>query len=326
MNILVVGGAGYVGSHCLRHILANGHQAWVFDNLSQGHRLAVPGDRLITGDLLDSEKLKEVLKQYQIEAVMHFAARALVGESVQRPDIYYRTNVTGTLSLLDSMVATGVKKIVFSSTCAVFGIVEPPIHENLPKNPISPYGFTKLVIERALADYALAFDLEAAALRYFNASGAASDGSIGEDHKPESHLIPIVLQVALGHREHVQIFGTDYPTTDGTCIRDYVHVDDLAEAHLRVLHYLKRGELVDFNLGTGVGVSVAEVIAAARDVTGHPIPVVHSPRRAGDPAVLMGDNTKALKELGWTARHKNIREVISSAWAWHKAHPQGFEM
>ncbi|MFM7593342.1 MAG: UDP-glucose 4-epimerase GalE [Isosphaeraceae bacterium] len=326
MNILVVGGAGYVGSHCLRHILANGHQAWVFDNLSQGHRLAVPGDRLITGDLLDSEKLKEVLKQYQIEAVMHFAARALVGESVQRPDIYYRTNVTGTLSLLDSMVATGVKKIVFSSTCAVFGNVEPPIHENLPKNPISPYGFTKLVIERALADYALAFDLEAAALRYFNASGAASDGSIGEDHKPESHLIPIVLQVALGHREHVQIFGTDYPTPDGTCIRDYVHVDDLAEAHLRVLHYLKRGELVDFNLGTGVGVSVAEVIAAARDVTGHPIPVVHSPRRAGDPAVLMGDNTKALKELGWTARHNNIREVISSAWAWHKAHPQGFEM
>ncbi|MFM7317546.1 MAG: UDP-glucose 4-epimerase GalE [bacterium] len=326
MNILVVGGAGYVGSHCLRHILANGHQAWVFDNLSQGHRLAVPGDRLITGDLLDSEKLKEVLKQYQIEAVMHFAARALVGESVQRPDIYYRTNVTGTLSLLDSMVATGVKKIVFSSTCAVFGNVEPPIHENLPKNPISPYGFTKLVIERALADYALAFDLEAAALRYFNASGAASDGSIGEDHKPESHLIPIVLQVALGHREHVQIFGTDYPTPDGTCIRDYVHVDDLAEAHLRVLNYLKRGELVDFNLGTGVGVSVAEVIAAARDVTGHPIPVVHSPRRAGDPAVLMGDNTKALKELGWTARHNNIREVISSAWAWHKAHPQGFEM
>ncbi len=325
MNILVVGGAGYVGSHCLRHITANGHNAWVYDNLSQGHRHAVPGDRLIIGDLLDTGKLTEVLQKNHIQAVMHFAARALVGESVLRPDIYYRTNVTGTLSLLDAMVASGVKKIVFSSTCAVFGIVEPPIHENLPKNPISPYGFTKLVIERALADYSAAFQLEAAALRYFNASGAASDGTIGEDHRPESHLIPIVLQVALGQREHVQIFGTDYPTPDGTCIRDYVHVDDLAEAHLRVLDHLKPGELVDYNLGTGMGFSVAQVVSAAREVTGHPIPVVYSPRRAGDPAVLMGDSSKAFRELGWTARYKEIRDVIASAWSWHKTHPHGFD-
>jgi UDP-glucose 4-epimerase len=324
MNILVIGGAGYVGSHCFRHILGAGHRALVYDNLSQGHANAVPAGLLIEGDILDSAKLTETFRKFEIDTVMHFAAKALVGESVQRPDIYYRTNVTGTLAILDSMVAAGVKKIVFSSTCAVFGAVEPPIHENLPKNPISPYGFTKLVIEQALADYSAAFSLEAAALRYFNASGAAKDGTIGEDHKPESHLIPIVLQVALGQRPHVQVFGTDYPTPDGTCIRDYVHVDDLAEAHLQVLKHLKTGQLVDFNLGTGVGVSVAEVIDRARIVTGHSIPVIHSPRRAGDPAVLMGDPTKAARELGWTAKHKDISEVIASAWAWHKSHPNGF--
>jgi UDP-glucose 4-epimerase len=275
--------------------------------------------------LLDTDKLIETMKQHDIEVVMHFAAKALVGESVVRPDIYYRTNVTGTLSLLDAMVASGVKKIVFSSTCAVFGVVQPPITEDLPKNPINPYGFTKLVIEHALADYAAAFQLEAAALRYFNACGAASDGSIGEDHDPESHLIPIVLQVALGQRPHVQIFGTDYPTADGSCVRDYIHVEDLADAHLRVLSHLKPGQLVDYNLGTGVGVSVREVIEAARRVTGHPIPVIESDRRPGDPAVLMGDPTKALKELGWSAKFKDIEPVIKSAWAWHQAHPSGFQ-
>jgi UDP-glucose 4-epimerase len=223
------------------------------------------------------------------------------------------------------MVASDVKKIVFSSTCAVFGVVQPPITEDLPKNPINPYGFTKLVIEHALADYAAAFQLEAAALRYFNACGAASDGSIGEDHDPESHLIPIVLQVALGQRPHVQIFGTDYPTADGSCVRDYIHVEDLADAHLRVLSHLKPGQLVDYNLGTGVGVSVREVIEAARRVTGHPIPVIESDRRPGDPAVLMGDPTKALKELGWSAKFKDIEPVIKSAWAWHQAHPSGFQ-
>lgn len=325
MRILVVGGAGYVGSHCLRYLVANGHEAWVYDNLSQGHSEAVSEGRLIVGDLLDTGKLIETMKQHDIQVVMHFAAKALVGESVVRPDIYYRTNVTGTLSLLDAMVASGVKKIVFSSTCAVFGVVQPPITENLPKNPINPYGFTKLVIERALADYAAAFQLEAAALRYFNACGAASDGTIGEDHDPESHLIPIVLQVALGQRPHVQIFGTDYPTPDGSCLRDYIHVEDLADAHLRVLSHLKAGQLVDYNLGTGVGVSVREVIEIARRVTGHPIPVIESERRPGDPAVLMGDATKALKELGWSAKFKTIEPVIKSAWAWHKAHPTGFQ-
>lgn len=325
MKILVVGGAGYVGSHCLRQILAKGHTAYVYDNLSQGHRGAVPDGLLIEGDLLDGDKLVSVLRDLKIDTVMHFAAKALVGESVTHPDIYYKCNVTGTLSLLDSMLAANVKRIVFSSTCAVFGVVEPPIHENLPKNPINPYGFTKLVIERALADYAAAYGLQAAALRYFNACGAAADSSIGEDHQPESHLIPIVLQVALGQRPHVSIFGSDYATPDGTCIRDYVHVDDLADAHLKVIEHLIPGKLVDYNLGTGVGVSVAEIIHAAREVTGHPIPVVISERRAGDPAILMGNASKAARELGWTAKHNDIREVIQSAWAWHKSHPNGFE-
>lgn len=325
MKILVVGGAGYVGSHCLRQILAKGHTAYVYDNLSQGHRGAVPDGLLIEGDLLDGDKLVSVLRDLKIDTVMHFAAKALVGESVTHPDIYYKCNVTGTLSLLDSMLAANVKRIVFSSTCAVFGVVEPPIHENLPKNPINPYGFTKLVIERALADYAAAYGLQAAALRYFNACGAAADSSIGEDHQPESHLIPIVLQVALGQRPHVSIFGSNYATPDGTCIRDYVHVDDLADAHLKVIEHLIPGKLVDYNLGTGVGVSVAEIIHAAREVTGHPIPVVISERRAGDPAILMGNASKAARELGWTAKHNDIREVIQSAWAWHKSHPNGFE-
>ncbi len=324
MRILVVGGAGYVGSHCLQKLLATHHDAWAYDNLSQGHREAVPEGRLIIGDLLDTDLLIKTMKTHGIDVVLHFAAKALVGESVVRPDMYYKTNVTGTLSLLDAMVAADVKKIVFSSTCAVFGSVPPPITENLPKNPINPYGFTKLVIERALADYAAAFELEAAALRYFNACGASADGSIGEDHDPESHLIPIVLQVALGQRPHVQIFGTDYPTPDGTCIRDYVHVEDLADAHLRVINHLKAGQLVDYNLGTGVGVSVREVIETARRVTGKPIAVVESPRRSGDPAVLMGDASKALRELGWSAKFKAIELVIESAWAWHQANPSGF--
>ena len=324
MRILVVGGAGYVGSHCLQKLLATHHDAWAYDNLSQGHREAVPEGRLIIGDLLDTDLLIKTMKTHGIDVVLHFAAKALVGESVVRPDMYYKTNVTGTLSLLDAMVAADVKKIVFSSTCAVFGSVPPPITENLPKNPINPYGFTKLVIERALADYAAAFELEAAALRYFNACGASADGSIGEDHDPESHLIPIVLQVALGQRPHVQIFGTDYPTPDGTCIRDYVHVQDLADAHLRVINHLKAGQLVDYNLGTGVGVSVREVIETARRVTGKPIAVVESPRRSGDPAVLMGDASKALRELGWSAKFKAIELVIESAWAWHQANPSGF--
>lgn len=324
MRILVVGGAGYVGSHCLQKLLATHYDAWAYDNLSQGHREAVPEGRLIIGDLLDTDLLIKTMKTHGIDVVLHFAAKALVGESVVRPDIYYKTNVTGTLSLLDAMVAANVKKIVFSSTCAVFGSVPPPITENLPKNPINPYGFTKLVIERALADYAAAFELEAAALRYFNACGASADGSIGEDHDPESHLIPIVLQVALGKRPHVQIFGTDYPTPDGTCIRDYVHVEDLADAHLRVINHLKAGQLVDYNLGTGVGVSVKEVIETARRVTGKPIAVVESTRRSGDPAVLMGDASKALRELGWSAKFKAIELVIESAWAWHQANPSGF--
>lgn len=324
MRILVVGGAGYVGSHCVRNLARTGYEAWVYDNLSQGHRGAVAADRLIVGDLHDTQLLRSVLAENRIEAVFHFAARATVGESVTRPDLYYRTNVTGTLDLLDAMVATGVRKIVFSSTCAVFGITEEPISEKLPKKPISPYGFTKLVIEQALADYAAAFGLEAAVLRYFNACGAADDASIGEDHVPESHLIPLVLQVALGQRQNIRVFGTDYPTPDGTCIRDYVHVDDLADAHSKVLQRTEPGKLVDFNLGTGVGVSVREVIDAARRVTGKPIEAIEDARRPGDPARLMGDPAKAEKILGWKARYTDIEAVIRSAWEWHRTHPNGY--
>jgi UDP-glucose-4-epimerase GalE len=325
MNVLVTGGAGYVGSHAVKLLAERGHDVWVYDNLAEGHRQAVAAEKLITGDLLDRAKVESELCKHQIEAVMHFAALAYVGESVTDPAKYYRNNIVGTLTLLDAMLSCGVKRIVFSSTCATYGIPESvPIAEDHQQRPINPYGFTKLAIERALADYCQAYELGYAALRYFNAAGAASDGTIGEDHDPETHLIPIVLQAALGQRSHVDIFGTDYPTPDGTCVRDYVHVDDLATAHLAALEKLEPGAEIKLNLGTGSGASVREVIDACRAVTGREIAEREVARRPGDPPELVADASAAREQLNWDPQFKSIRPIVESAWRWHSAHPRGF--
>ncbi len=326
MNVLVTGGAGYVGSHAARLLTAAGHDVWAYDNLVFGHRAAVAPGRLIEGDLLDKEKLADVLRGKRIDAVMHFAAFAYVGESVTDPAKYYHNNVVGTLSLLDAMLKTDVKRIVFSSTCATYGEPESvPIGETQPQAPVNPYGYTKLVIERALADYARAYGWGYAALRYFNAAGASADGDLGEDHDPETHLIPLVLQVALGRREHITIFGDKLPTPDGSCIRDYVHVDDLASAHISALEKLKPGTELRCNLGTGRGTSVKEVVQACRDVTGHDIPAKVAPPRAGDPPALIADASLARRELGWVPRFTSIKPIVESAWKWHESHPNGFD-
>lgn len=326
MNILVIGGAGYIGSHAARLLDRAGHEVWIYDNLVYGHRAAALPGKLIEGDLLDQPQLEAVLAEKKIEAVMHFAAFALVGESVEAPAKYYQNNVVGGIRLLDAMRTAGVKKIVFSSTTATYGTPERvPIVEEEPQRPINPYGFTKLVIEQALADYARAYGLGYAALRYFNAAGASPEGDIGEDHTPESHLIPIVLQVALGQREQITIFGDDYPTPDGTCVRDYIHVDDLAAAHLKALELLKPGEGLKLNLGTGRGNSVRQVIAACRRATGHPIPEQIGPRRAGDPPELVADSRKAQKLLDWKPKYADINAIVETAWRWHQGHPRGYE-
>lgn len=325
MNILVTGGAGYIGSHAVRCLLAAGHEITVFDNLVYGHREAVEAGRLVEGDLLDQSQVEQVLREKKIDAVMHFAAYAYVGESVTDPAKYYRNNIVGTLSLLEAMRACDVKRIVFSSTCATYGVPqEVPIPEDHPQQPINPYGFTKLVIEKALDDYRHAYGFGYAALRYFNASGAASDGSIGEDHTPESHLIPLVLEVALCKRDHITIFGTDYPTADGTCIRDYIHVEDLADAHLKAIEKLDSGSAIKLNVGTGSGASVREVIDACKEVTGEEIKVVEGDRREGDPPELVANPETTAEALGWRAKHTNIRDIVASAWAWHQKHPNGF--
>jgi UDP-glucose-4-epimerase GalE len=325
MRVLVTGGAGYVGSHAAKLLAGEGHDVVVVDNLAEGHRAAVGKLPLVVADTLDGPQMAELMKKHRIEAVMHFAAFAYVGVSVTEPAKYYHNNIVGTLSLLDAMRAADVRRIVFSSSCATYGIpTKVPISEDHSQNPISPYGFTKLAIEHALKDYAHAYDIGYAALRYFNASGAAADGSIGEDHDPETHLIPLVLQVALGQRSEAQIFGTDYPTPDGTCVRDYIHVDDLAEAHLAALERLDDGSALKLNLGTGTGVSVEEVIEACREVTGHKIPAKSLGRREGDPPALVADAKLSKQVLGWEAKHKDIRETIESAWRWHKSHPQGY--
>lgn len=326
MKILVVGGAGYVGSHVLRAVLNAGHDAWAFDNLSLGHAASVPLGRLIVGDLNDRSALARIMSERGIEAVLHLAARTLVGESVQDPAKYYQNNVTATLSLFDAMRDAGVSRIVFSSTTAVYG--EPavvPIDETQPLAPINPYGFTKRVVEQVLADYAKAYGWSYAALRYFNAAGASPEGDIGEDHRPESHLIPLVLQVALGQRKELTIFGRDYPTPDGTCIRDYVHVDDLAAAHLAALDRLAPGVTLQLNLGTGRGYSVQEVVDACRRITGEAIPTVDAPRRPGDAPRLVADASRARQVLGWVPRYTDLNEIVATAWAWHSRHPQGFQ-
>ncbi len=325
MNVLVVGGAGYIGSHAVRLLLDAGHTVWVYDNLSRGHREAVPEGLLIEGELTDRAKLEQTLRDKKIDAVMHFAAFALVNESVNDPSLYYQNNVVAALSLLEAMRATGVTKIVFSSTTATYG--EPdvvPIRESTLQQPINPYGFTKLVFEHALADYATAYGFAYAALRYFNAAGARPDGTIGEDHDPETHLIPIVLQVALGQRDQITVFGEDYETPDGTCVRDYVHIDDLGDAHLRALERLEPGKGLCLNLGTGRGTSVREIIEACRDVTGHPIPEVAGDRRAGDPSELIADATLAKQVLGWSPQYTDVRSIVETAWRWHQSHPNGY--
>ncbi len=325
MKVLVTGGAGYIGSHAARLLQRAGHEVWVYDNLCLGHRAAVSAGRLIEGQLMDRPRLVETLSDRGIEAVMHFAAFAAVGESVADPAKYYQNNVVASLNLLEAMRAAGVKLIVFSSTTATYGVPERlPITEEEPQRPINPYGFAKLVVEHALADYARAYGLGYAALRYFNAAGASPEGDLGEDHDPETHLIPLVLQVALGQRPHITVFGDDYPTPDGTCIRDYIHVDDLGAAHVLALEKLEAGQGLQLNLGTGRGHSVREVIEACRRVTGHPIPAQIGPRRPGDPPELVADARKAQRVLDWQPQYPEIEAIVRTAWKWHASHPRGY--
>jgi UDP-glucose-4-epimerase GalE len=326
MRILVTGGAGYIGSHAVRLFLARGHDVWVYDNLTMGHRAAVPGERLLVGDLAEKDRLDQALVAHRIEAVVHFAAFAYVGESVQQPGKYYQNNLVNTLNLLEVLRRHGVGRFVFSSTCATYGVPDQvPITEDQPQRPINPYGSGKLAVEFALSDYAAAYGWGVAMLRYFNAAGASPDGKIGEDHDPETHLIPLVLQAALGQRPAVQVFGTDYPTPDGTCVRDYIHVDDLAEAHLLALEKLTPGQPLRYNLGTGRGYSVREVIGVAEEVTGRRVPVQEGPRRPGDPPALVASAEKAARELGWRARYTDLRAIVETAWNWHRTHPKGYD-
>lgn len=325
MRILVVGGAGYIGSHTVRLLIDRGHDVWIYDSLASGHRAAVPADRLIVADLADAGTLDHVFISKRIDAVMHFAALCYVGESVKEPAKYYHNNVFLGLQLLETCRRNGVKRFVFSSTAATYGVPDKmPITEDAPQRPCNPYGHTKLAFEWALADYADAYGLGYAALRYFNAAGASTDGVIGEDHDPETHLIPIVLQTALGQRPHIEVFGDDYPTADGTCIRDYVHVEDLASAHLLALEKLTDGAKLFFNLGTGGGYSIREVIKTAEEVSGRKITTKIGPRRAGDPPELVASSAKIRKELGWKPRYPELGGIIETAWKWHKSHPNGY--
>ncbi len=325
-RVLVVGGAGYIGSHTVRLLMQQGYDVHVYDNMSMGHKEAVPADRLIIGDLKDADRLDHALMIHRIDGVIHFAASAFVGESVTNPAKYYQNNVVNALSLLEAVRKQGVKKFVFSSTCATYGTPDKmPITEETPQRPINPYGETKLIVEKALRDYANAYDFGYAALRYFNASGASPDSTIGEDHSPETHLIPLILEVILGKRSHIEIFGTDYPTRDGTCIRDYIHVDDLAQAHILALEKLQPKQQMKLNLGIGQGYSVREVIQSAERVTGKKVAFKESARREGDPAELIADPSKAVKELGWKPKYLEIDQIVETAWNWHRSHPNGYK-
>jgi len=319
MHVLVCGGAGYIGSHMAKWLAARDVAVTVLDNLSTGHREAVRWGELVQADLLDPAALERAIAGRRYDAVMHFCARSLVGESMTRPYDYYANNVSGTLNLLRAMQRHGVERLVFSSTAAVFGQpVSDRIDEDHPKAPINPYGASKLMVERMLADAHAAYGLRSVALRYFNAAGASPDGDIGEAHTPETHLIPNVLRAALGTGPALKVFGDDYATADGTCVRDYVHVDDLAQAHLLALAYMDRQPGAHtFNLGNGQGFSVREVIAAAQQVTGRPVPHEIAPRRAGDPAVLVASSDKARRELGWAPQYTELAPIIESAWRWH---------
>ena len=324
-TILVAGGAGYIGSHMVALLVERGYDVVVADNLCTGHWQAVKGAQLRVGDVRDGAFLDRLFSEFPIDGVINFAAFSLVGESVADPLKYYGNNVAGAVSMLTAMKNHKVDKIVFSSTAATYGEPEKqPIEETDRTEPTNPYGATKLAIEGMLKWCDGAYGIRYAALRYFNAAGANTDVDIGEDHSPETHLIPIVLQAALGMRPHVGIFGEDYPTADGTCVRDYIHVRDLAQAHLLALEYLDRGgESGSFNLGSGDGFSVKEIIDTARKVTGKPIPAVVEPRRAGDPSVLIASNQKAREVLGWVPQ-RGLTEIIADAWTWHQGHPEGY--
>ena len=326
MSILVCGGAGYVGSHCLEALKAAGYDCVVVDDLSRGHRAAVGESPLYVGNIADDALMDRVFREHHIEVVLHFAAASQVGESMKEPLLYYENNLCATVALLRSMRRHEVGRIVFSSSAAVYG--EPdtvPIPEESPKAPTNTYGETKLAMERLMHWCHVAYGLEYVSLRYFNAAGASPSGIIGEDHTPETHLIPLVLQAAQGRREKVSIFGDDYPTPDGTCIRDYIHTSDLASAHLLSARRLLAGEGSGiFNLGSEHGLSVRQIIDAARKVTGRDFPVEVAPRRAGDPAVLIASNRKAREELGWMPAHSDAESILASAWAWHSSHPDGF--
>lgn len=320
MDILVCGGAGYIGSHMVRHLQERGHGVVVFDNLSTGHREAVGEAPLVVGDLLDPDALARLFQASRFDAVIHFCALSLVGASMTEPNRYYQNNVTGSLNLLQAMQQAGVEQLVFSSTAAVFGHPESElIDEDHPTRPINPYGASKLMVERMLADAAQAYGLRSVALRYFNAAGADTSGELGESHDPETHLIPNVLRAALGQGSGLKVFGDDYATRDGTCVRDYIHVNDLAAAHLAAVEFMAThaGAHV-FNLGNGQGFSVLEVIEAARAITGARIDFERAPRRAGDPPVLVASSAKAREQLGWVPGYTDIGAIIESAWRWHR--------
>ena len=324
MKVFVTGGAGYIGSHVVRLLVEAGHRVRVYDNLSEGHAAAVPAETLFRGDLMDDVQLASGLAGGW-DCVMHFAASCAVAESMENPEKYYTNNVVASLRLASAMRKAGIGRIVFSSSAATYGNpVKAPIPEDHPTLPINAYGQTKLDFEVALGYYAAAYGLGYAALRYFNAAGAAPDAKIGEDHKPEMHLVPVVLQVALGQREAVSLFGTDYPTPDGTCIRDYIHVYDLAQAHILAMQAIQPGKGLTFNLGNGAGYSVLDVIQAARRVTGHAIPVKEGPRRAGDPPSLVASSERIIRDLGWKPQYPAIETIIETAWCWHKSHPDGY--
>lgn len=327
MSVLICGGAGYIGSHNVRAFRQHGDDVIIVDNLETGHRASVPeGVKFYEGDIRNSETLEKIFTENKIEAVIHFCAYSLVGESVDKPLKYFDNNVGGMISLLEAMQKFDVKRIIFSSTAATYG--EPkkvPILETDPTEPTNPYGESKRIMEKMMNWVSRRYDIRYVSLRYFNVAGAWHDGSIGEDHRCETHLIPLILQVPMGKREFITVYGDDYPTDDGTCIRDYIHVEDLAKAHILALEYLRNGgESNIFNLGSGDGYSVMEMINAARKVTGHPIPAKVGQRRAGDPARLVADSSKARKILGWQPEIVKMEDIISTAWKWHSSHPDGY--
>lgn len=324
--ILVTGGAGYIGSHTVRELRERGMDVVVYDNLSTGHIESIGDTPFVKGDLFDVELLRKTFREYGVDSVIHFAAYSLVGESMVNPAKYYHNNVAGTLALLDAMLAENVKYLVFSSSAATYGDCgDGLITENSPQNPTSVYGQTKLMMEQFMQDYDKAYGMKYVALRYFNAAGAHATGEIGEAHNPESHLIPLILQVSNGKREQINIFGDDYPTHDGTCIRDYIHITDLADAHIKALEYLKNGgKSTYYNLGNGNGFSVKEVIDTVEKVVGSPVKKQVVDRRPGDPASLVASSEKIQKELGWKPKYDTLDSIVASAWKWHSTHPDGF--